>query len=159
MNYKIPLDFYGFFQKIELSYNKKQTHFDPVFQKVDKVKDSIDSFIELLVFTHPGECVFLHDFGFTFWESQFNNISVDHFNNSEYPKKEFEDSLQRSITRYETRLDHVSVEVLLTNKEISQLMKKNAFSVIVTVTGKTKTFPAEPYHKTIVFASETMIKK
>jgi hypothetical protein len=159
MNYKIPLDFYGFFQKIELSNNKKQTHFDPVFQKVDKVKESIDEFIDLLVFTHPGECVFFHDFGFAFWESQFSNISIEHLNNSEYPKKEFEESLQRSISRYETRLEDVNVEVLLTNQDISPLVKKNTFSVVVSVTGKTKTFPGEPYHRTIIFASETMTRK
>ena len=159
MNHKIPLDFYGFFQKIELSYDRQQTHFDLVFQKVDKVRESINVFIDLLIFTHPGECVFLHDFGFIFWESQFNNISIEHFNSSEYPKKEFEESLQRSISKYETRLENVSVEIRLTNQETSRQTNKRGYSVEISINGKIKTLSVEPYHRTIIFSSETMIRK
>jgi hypothetical protein len=159
MNYKIPVDFYSFFQKAELSQNKKKARFDPIFEGVDRLKDSIDNFIELLVFTFPGECSFLPDFGFPLWENRFKNISITQFNESEFPRKEIEEGLLKSINEYETRLQNIKVEVILMDDESSQFSGKYLYTVKVTVAGTIKTSTAEPYRKTIYFSSETMTKK
>lgn len=159
MHYRIPIDFNGFFQRIEMSYNRKQAHFEPVFDKGDRMKDSIDEFLDLLIFTHPSECVFFHDFGFMFWDYQFNNISIEQFNNSEHPRKEFEANLVNAINTYETRLDNVNVEMFLTDQDSASSLNKSVYSIVIKVSGRTKSVPAESYYRTIVFSSESMKRR
>ena len=158
-NYQIPMDFYGFFQKIELSRNKKHTKFIPEFEKHTSLKNSIDDFIELLVFTHPGECKFAYDFGFNFWENEFINISIDTFNNSGYPRKNFEEYLKATIETYQPKLTDIKVEVFLSNEETKIKSTKIKFFVVIVIQGSIKGIQKEPYKKNILFSVGPVIKK
>lgn len=158
-NYQVPINFYGFFQRIELSHNKKNTRFLPEFDKYSSLKESIDDFLDLLVFTHPGECKFAYDFGFNFWENEFINISIDTFNNSGEPRKHFEDFLKESIESYIPKLTEVKVEVFLSNDEASIKNLKIKFFVVIVIQGFIKGLQKEPYKKNIVFSVGPVIKK
>lgn len=159
MNYRLPIDFYGFFQKIELSKNKKGARFKPVFDHIDDVTESIDQFIDLLVFTHHGECRFQHDFGFSFWDNEFSNISIQDFNTREKPKKDFEDDLKNVIETFETRLKNVQVEILLSEEDAHVQKSKIKFMVLISITGKIKAIQSKPYKKQIVFSVGPVAKK
>lgn len=158
MSYKVPLDFTEFFQTTAPGNPNRGAPLPLKFSETERMRESIDDFVEMLISTHRGECRFLYDFGFTFWGYQFDNISIDHFNNSEYPKKEFERQLQLSISKYETRLENVGVEIILTYPALTHTVKQNVYSVIIKISGKTKTYPAESYQRTLVFSSDTMMK-
>jgi hypothetical protein len=159
MKYKLPIDFYGFFQKIELSKNKKGTRFNLEFRKINDIKESIDQFIDLIVFTHPGECKFARSFGFNFWENEFKNISIDLFNSTENPRKYFEESLKDTILIYEPRLDNVKVEILLSGAETIINKTRIKFLVTISVQAMIRGVQPKPYQKAIVFSVGPVIKK
>lgn len=159
MNYRVPIDFYGFFQKFELSRNKKHAGIPPEFEHVSSVKASIDSFIELLVFTHPGECKFAYDFSFSFWENEFKNLSIESFNNAVYPRKRFEENLKETINKYEPRLTDVTVEILLSDEETLIRKTKIRFFVLLVIHGFIKGFQKEAYRKNIIFSLGPVVKK
>jgi len=159
MNYKVPIDFYGFFQRIELSKNKKGTRFVPEFDKLGDLKESIDRFVELLVFTHPGECKFAQDFGFSFWENEFKNFSIDLFNSTDNPRKNFEDNLKVTINKYEPRLEVSNVEILLSDLDSIINNTRIKFLVTITIQGKIKGIQPKAYNKLIVFSIGPVIKK
>jgi hypothetical protein len=159
MNYKVPIDFYGFFQKIELSRNKKHLRISPELEKVATLRKSIDEFLELLVFTHPGECKFAYDFGFSFWENEFRNLTIETFNNSEEPRKRFEDNLKNAIQKYEPNLTDVKVEILLSDEQLVIRKYSIRFFVVIIIYGNIKGIQKEPYKKNIVFSVGPVVKK
>jgi len=159
MNYKIPMDFYGFFQKTEMNKFKKHVKIVPEFSKETSIKTSIDDVIDLLVFTYPGECKFAFDFGFSFWENEFRNVSIETFNSTLYPRKRFEENLKTAINKYEPRLSDVIVEVLLSDEEIRISKTKIKYFVLIVVRGNIKSAQKEPYRKNIVFSVGPVVKK
>jgi predicted component of type VI protein secretion system len=159
MKYRLPIDFYGFFQKIELSKNKKGARFELAFGKINDVKESIDQCIELIVFTHPGECKFAPDFGFSFWENEFKNISIDSFNSTDNPRKSFENNLKDAISMYEPRLDNVKVEILLSDAEMTINKTRIKFLVTLSIQALIRDVQPKPYSKVIVFSVGPVIKK
>lgn len=159
MNYKVPIDFYSFFQKFELSRNKKHLRIIPELEKVTNIRKSIDEFLELLVFTHPGECKFAYDFGFSFWENEFRNLSIETFNNSEVPRKRFEENLKEAIQKYEPNLTDVKVEILLSDEQMIIRKTGIRFFFIVVIFGNIKGVQKEPYKKNIVFSVGPVVKK
>jgi predicted component of type VI protein secretion system len=159
VNYKVPLDFPGFFQKFELSRNKKHLRISPELEKVSSLRSSIDEFLELLVFTHTGECKFAYDFGFSFWESEFQNLTIESFNNSEYPRKRFEDNLKDAIQKYEPHLTDVKVEILLSDEHLVIRKTSIRFFVVIVIFGYIKGIQKEPYKKNIVFSVGPVVKK
>jgi hypothetical protein len=159
MNYKVPIDFYGFFQRIELSKNKKRTRFQLNFPRVVDEKTSIDQFLELIVFTHPGECKFAYDFGFSFWETEFSNISVDSFNSNENPRKKFEENLKKTIVNFEPRLDNIKVDIHLSQSETVIHKMKIKYLVTIKIQAVIKGIQPKPYQKTIAFSMGPVVKK
>ncbi|MFH1119809.1 MAG: GPW/gp25 family protein [Bacteroidota bacterium] len=159
MLYKIPVDFHYFFQKAGIGKSVKQARLSPEFEKLPTLKASIDDFIDLLVFTHPGECKFAYDFGFSFWETEFSNLTVERFNNSEYPRKRYEENLKETIQKYEPNLTDVKVEILLSDDELMINRLKISFFVVIVVHGFIKGIRKEPYRKNIVFSLGPVIKK
>ncbi len=128
-------------------------------QETDQNKQSIDSFIDLIVFTYPGEFMYDYDFGFCLWNDVFNNISIDVFNNAEYPRKKYTDNLLHAINKYEKRLDDVKVEMVLSDHQttIRNIMVK--FIVYLTITGTIKGLKKVPYQRNIVFSIGPTIMK
>lgn len=159
MSYSLPIDFHGFFKKAELVRLKKQPRTSFEFRKTSDLKESIDEFIELLVFTHPGECKFANDFGFNFWEYEFSNLSIDTFNNTENPRRNFENNLKEAILKYEPRLSDVKVEVLLSEENLLIKKTRIKFLVMIFIQGFIKGIQKEPYRKNLVFSMGPVIKK
>ena len=159
MLYKIPLDFCGFFQKAGAGKGMNKLRQPPAFEKSSSVKASIDDFIDLIVFTHPGECKFAYDFGFNFWEKEFLNLTVDGFNNSEYPRKFYEENLKEVIQRYESKLTDVKVEIFLSDEDIMIRKYNIRFFVVIAVNGFIKGIQKEPYRKNVVFSLGPVVRK
>jgi hypothetical protein len=159
MLYKIPIDFYHFLQKAGAYKNSKQERLTPDFTKLPSIKDSIDDFIDLIIFTHPGECKFAYDFGFNFWETEFSNLTVERFNNSEYPRKLYEENLKETIQKYEPNLTDVRVEIFLSDEELMISKLKINFFVVIFVHGFIKGIRKEPYRKNVIFSLGPVIKK
>ena len=80
-----------------------------------KIKDSIDSFIELLLFTPCGSLKSDYDFGFIFQNFRFENNDANEQINSKklygesVNKNNFAYDLKQTIEQYETRLKNVKV--------------------------------------------------
>lgn len=160
MLYKKPFDFYSFFTSLDASKNTGQDDYisrsEATFVNAADLTESIDHVIELILFSHPGECTFFYDFSFGFWGKHFNNISVEYFNNTQMPKSLFEKQLKHAITKYESRLTNVGVEIFLSEKGVDSKVKYNDFSVHVNITGNYKFNPDQVYKKAIVFSAGTM---
>ncbi len=122
-------------------------------------KSSIDGFIDLIVFAFPGEFNYDYDFGFCFWNDVYNNISIEQFNNSEYPKRKYTDNLTSVINKYEKRLDDVKVEMGLSEKHFLIRNITVKFTVHLTISGLIKGLKKIPYQRHIIFSIGPTIKK
>ncbi len=122
-------------------------------------RSSIDDFIDLIVFTFPGEFMYDYDFGFCFWNDVYNNISIDQFNNSEYPRKKYTDNLTSVINKYEKRLEDVKAEMVLSDKHflIKDITVK--FTVHLTVSGIIVGLKKVPYQRHIIFSIGPTLKR
>lgn len=95
---------------------------------------SIDSIIDLIVFTAKGTFSADPEFGFEYWNHEFSNINVIEFNNSymglmsssstlnDISRKQCETSLKESILTYEPRLLNPEVKIEL---EINEKVRKS----------------------------------
>lgn len=94
-------------------------------QEQGNIEKSIDSLLDLIVFTPKGAFIADPDFGFEYWNHEFSNLNVREFNNNylgmvsnaeslnEVSRKQCEMSLKESIICYEPRLHQPEVRVEL----------------------------------------------
>lgn len=107
-----------------------------IAQDAGDLETSIDSILDLIVFTPKGTFVADPDFGYEYWNHEFSNINVREFNNNylgmvsnlhtwnEISRKQCENSLKESIIVYEPRLQQPDVRV-----ELEMNSKKNRKSM------------------------------
>ncbi len=122
-------------------------------------KRAIDDFMDLIVFTRPGECQFAQDFGFSFWSDIHNNISIENFNNTEYPRKKYIDELVATINKYEPRLKGVRAEMLLSQQDYSIDYVRVKFTVRLTITGIITGLKEVPYQRSMIFSVGPTLRK
>lgn len=122
-------------------------------------RQSVDSFVDLIVFTRPGECLFAYDFGFSFWNEMHENVSFSQFNSTEYPRKRYTDQLQKAISKYENRLEEVQVEMLLSESEFSLMGTVVKTLVTIHVKAILAGTRKETYRRTIVFSIGPALRK
>lgn len=155
MMLKLPVDFSAFFQNLPGAYPGTGKNVEPVFPRSESDKEAIDSFLELLLSSYPGECSFFFDFAFSFWGQQHENFSVEQFNNAEQPRSKMENRLRHVIDKYESRLTDVRVDLLLTQKSFKSKRKSSDNHIIViNVRGLINNRNQTKYHRTIYFDSK-----
>ena len=98
----------------------------------ESIRESIDTFLELLIFTPRGGFKADYDFGFEFWSNEFQNIVIEDFNqhiNESVLVNRRGDStdqrncirnLKKAIEMYEPRLQNVKIEMNLKQKDNTQ---------------------------------------
>lgn len=160
------------FSHIPLSINFSNS---PILeQESDDIEKSIDSILNLIVFTPKGSFIADPDFGFEYWNHEFSNINVREFNNNylgmvsnvktlnEISRKQCEDSLKASIICYEPRLcqPEVRVELDINNKKNRKSMpSKYAMRILITGSLDDGLGITRPYEKRISFMVEPIAKK
>ena len=107
---------------------KKQEH------PTCSLHDSIAYYIHLMISSQFRENKYDEAFGNIIWDNEFTNITKN--NNI---KEQIKISLQESILKYEHRLEHVRVEIQVTQEEISSSnVKRLRERVTVEITGTIK---------------------
>lgn len=143
-------------------------------QETGDIEQSIDSILDLIVFTPKGTFIADPDFGFEYWNHEFSNINVREFNNNylgmvsntkslnEISRKQCENSLKESIIYYEPRLKHpdVKVELDINNKK-SRRSIPSKYEMKIQITGSLDDGLGimRPYEKRISFMVEPIAKK
>lgn len=156
MLYIKPFDFQSFFASLEADKNVGLKRPAGRFRNAATLIDSIDQVIELILFSHPGECRFFYDFSFSFWGKHLINVSVEQFNNTEFPRSQFEKQLKQVISKYEPRIMNTGVEIFLSEKSVSEVKRNNGFSVHINITGNLTANPDETYQKGVVLNTRMM---
>jgi len=143
-------------------------------QESGDVEKSIDSILELIVFTPKGAFIADPDFGFEYWNHEFSNINVREFNDNylgmvsnvktfnEISRKQCENSLKESIICYEPRLRQpdVRVELDINNKKSHKSMpSKYEMRILITGSLDDGLGIMRPYEKRISFMVEPIAKK
>lgn len=139
------------------------------------VEQSIDSILDLMVFTPRGGFKGDPEFGFEYWNHEFVNVNVREFNNSylgltgmsdksinEVSRKECEASLKESILAYEPRLLDPEVRIELNVNEKSRVgrrLSKYEMRILISGSIDDGLGVARPYEKRISFMIEPTIKK
>jgi phage baseplate assembly protein W len=80
------------------------------------VEDSVRQFIDLLITTKQGECIFNQDFGYEIWSNEFEPILNIH-----KWQPMFRDQIKELLERYEPRITAIQVkepEILSINKKL-----------------------------------------
>lgn len=160
------------FSHIPLSINFSSS---PILeQESGDVEKSIDSILDLIVFTPKGSFIADPDFGFEYWNHEFSNINVREFNNNylgmvsnvkslnEISRKQCENSLRESIICYEPRLHQpdVKVELDINNKKSRKSMpSKYEMRILITGSLDDGLGIMRPYEKRISFMVEPIAKK
>jgi phage baseplate assembly protein W len=101
--------------KIPLTFTKKNHEDDFAFEMVP-VEIAIKQFIDILVSTRQGECLFNPDFGYSLWSNEFEPI----LNVMEW-QPIFMEQIKDLIEKYEPRI--ISVQVW--EPEISSIRKSD----------------------------------
>lgn len=145
-----------------------------VEQVVGDVEKSIDSILDLIVFTPKGAFVADPDFGFEYWNHEFSNINVREFNNNylgmvsnvksfnDISRKQCENSLKESILCYEPRLRQPDVRVELEiNSKKSRKSMPSKYEMKILISGflDDGLGITRPYEKRISFMVEPIAKK
>lgn len=143
-------------------------------QESGDIEKSIDSILDLIVFTPKGSFIADPDFGFEYWNHEFSNINVREFNNNylgmvsnikslnEISRKQCENSLRESIICYEPRLHQpdVKVELDINNKKSRKSMpSKYEMRILITGSLDDGLGIMRPYEKRISFMVEPIAKK
>lgn len=160
------------FSHIPLSINFSSS---PILeQESGDIEKSIDSILDLIVFTPKGSFIADPDFGFEYWNHEFSNINVREFNNNylgmvsnvkslnEISRKQCENSLKESIICYEPRLHQpdVKVELDINNKKSRKSMpSKYEMRILITGSLDDGLGIMRPYEKRISFMVEPIAKK
>jgi len=145
-----------------------------VEQEAGDIENSIDSILDLIVFTPRGAFVADPDFGFEYWNHEFSNINVREFNNNylgmvsnvkslnEISRSQCERSLKESILSYEPRLRQPDVRVELDmNSKRSRKSLPSKYEMRILITGflDDGLGITRPYEKRISFMVEPIAKK
>jgi len=143
-------------------------------QESGDIEKSIDSILDLIVFTPKGAFLADPDFGFEYWNHEFSNINVREFNNNylgmvsnvkslnDISRKQCENSLKESIICYEPRLQQpdVRVELDINNKKGHKSMpSKYEMRILITGSLDDGLGIMRPYEKRISFMVEPIAKK
>lgn len=160
------------FSHIPLSINFSKS---PVLeQESGDIEKSIDSILDLIIFTPKGTFSADPDFGFEYWNHEFSNINVREFNNNyigvtsdvktlnEISRKQCENSLRESIICYEPRLRQpdVRVEIDVNNKRSRKSMpSKYEMRIMINGSLDDGLGIMRPYEKRISFMVEPIAKK
>lgn len=160
------------FSHIPLSINFSSS---PILeQESGDIEKSIDSILDLIVFTPKGSFIADPDFGFEYWNHEFSNINIREFNNNylgmvsnvkslnEISRKQCENSLRESIICYEPRLHQpdVRVELYINNKKSRKSMpSKYEMRILITGSLDDGLGIMRPYEKRISFMVEPIAKK
>jgi phage baseplate assembly protein W len=104
-------------------YYKIPIDFESLIEKKDAAKISLDNSISQHIFliatTSFGECKFDETYGSEIWEMDFDIMKSDN------SLKEFiADTLKKSITRHEKRVELEDIEVFVNDHNIGTLGKK-----------------------------------
>jgi len=160
MMLKLPIDFSAFFPRQMDESGGRGKLARPSFPRIMNEKESIDSFLELLLSSYPGECSFFIDFAFSFWGHHHENFSIEHFNNTEQPRNKMENRLHQVICKYEPRLKDVSVELLLVPKTSEENDKsRDKHIIVINVNGRINNENKDRYHKKFYFDSRDIPRK
>lgn len=142
-------------------------------QESGDIEKSIDSILDLIVFTPKGTFIADPDFGFEYWNHEFSNINVREFNNNylgmvsnvktlnEISRKQCENSLRESIICYEPRLHQPDVKVELNINKKSRKSMPSKYEMRILITGFLDDGLGimRPYEKRISFMVEPIAKK
>ncbi|MET0573315.1 MAG: GPW/gp25 family protein [Pedobacter agri] len=116
-----------------------------------EVGRSISDHIQLIIFTRYGENRYNPEFGCEIWDLDFELIVSELL-----WEEKFRKSLLRSISEYESRLDHINVEVKISEVEnifplrrITEIKKK----VDITIRALLKTTGEKYYFNTSLYLS------
>lgn len=144
---------------------------------IEQIKSSIDAFLELIIFTPRGGFRADYDFGFEFWNNEFQNILIEDFNQSlnestlvsrrgdSTSKTQCVRSLKKTIETYETRLKNVRIEMNLQAASDSRSRSKrniynSKYEVEIVIEGEIQLqYTTEQYYKRILFTVGPAIKK
>ena len=143
-----------------------------IAQEASSVRESIDSFLELAVFTPKGSFKPDADFGFEFWSNEFQNFVIKNFNSrtsddkllnnrgEKTNKDACERGLKKCIELYETRLSNVRVEMNLEQKNSSGI-NEIKYDVHLKISGEMEIdkFVSENYTKEIRFSVGPVIRR
>lgn len=147
----------------------------PVLEKDSgDIESSINSILDLIVFTPKGSFGADPEFGFEYWNHEYSNINVREFNNSymgmmsnaqsmnEVSRKQCEHSLRDSIIAYEPRLlkPEVKIELEINNK-FSKRISLSKYEMRICITGSIDDGlgVTRQYEKKIAFMVEPITKK
>lgn len=160
------------FTRIPLSINFSGS---PILeQESGDIEKSIDSLLDLIVFTPKGTFIADPDFGFEYWNHEFSNINVREFNNNylgmvsnagtynDISRKQCELSLKESILSYEPRLRQPDVRVELEmNSKKSRKPMPSKYEMRILISGLLDDGLGimRPYEKRISFMVEPIVKK
>lgn len=116
-----------------------------------EVGRSISDHIQLIIFTRYGENRYNPEFGCEIWDLDFELIVSELL-----WEEKFRKSLLRSISEYESRLDHINVEIKISEVEnifplrrITEIKKK----VDITIRALLKTTGEKYYFNTSLYLS------
>ena len=138
------------------------------------VEDSIDSILDLIVFTPKGSFSADPEFGFEYWNYEFSNVNVREFNNSYLgmlpdsgknqgiSRKECEASLRESILVYEPRLHKPDVKVEIDiNGNYGRKSNYSKYEMKILITGLIDDGlgVSRAYEKRIAFIVEPIARK
>lgn len=138
------------------------------------IEKSIDSILDLIVFTPRGSFIADPDFGFEYWNHEFSNINVREFNNNylgmvsnvktlnEISRKQCENSLKESIICYASRLRQPEVRIELDlNKKKGRKSIPSKYEMRILITGSLDDGLGitRPYERRISFMVEPIARK
>lgn len=127
-----------------LSFNNSDTGISIVRDIQERIS-MLDNLVELIVFTPRGSFNGDPDFGFEYWNHEYSNVHYREFNNEqtglssgglydEITKKECQESIRQSLSRYAPQLKQVLVSMELNSAEAEKQRKKKVPSkYIVTI--------------------------
>ncbi len=152
-----------------------------LFQRdIETLRESVDNFLDLLVFTPRGGFKGDYGFGFEFWSNEFQNIAIEnfnqHINESGFVNRRGDPtdrghcikSLKRAIEMYEPRLQNVKIDLILKQKvQAEKGLHKDRkedhtkYEVFLTIRGDLSqgAVSSEPYQKQIIFSVGPAIKQ
>lgn len=143
-------------------------------QESGDIEKSIDSLLDLIVFTPKGSFAADPDFGFEYWNHEFTNVNIREFNNdyigmdtgegnlNQISRRLCEDSLRESIINYEPRLRQPEARVELdTNTKRGRKSMPSKYEMRIIITGSLDDGLGitRPYEKKISFMVEPIVKK
>lgn len=143
-------------------------------EEIGDVDKSIDSIIDLIVFTAKGTFSADPEFGFEYWNHEFSNINVREFNNShigvlssssslnDISRKKCEISLKESLMTYEPRLLNPEVKIELEiNEKVRAKKSQPKYEMRISINGSIDDGLGilRQYEKRIAFMVEPTARK